>query len=272
MDGNDKSSFTLQMIEKALALPGVKIDRRKFLSDTFGKSLSNEDLLKLLDLGPSKSGLINRKDLKKAAIKSCNSNKWSCSATSFASGFPGGIAVAATIPLDTIQFFGFSLRIAQQVAYIYGYEDFWNGDILNNEKVESELVMFLGVMMGVGGASHATRLFASQFAKKIASDLPKKALTKTIYYPIIKSIAKSIGIKVTKESFAKSLSKAIPVLGGIISGGMTYSSMSIMNKRLYETFEATLDYNEDRANEDLESLKEVLPEIFDVDRDDYREL
>ena len=231
-NNSDTASFTFQLIRKSLGLPGVKIDRDKFLKETFGSRMSDQDIAKLLKYGPVKSGLVDKKDLKKAAVKSCNQNKWQCSATSFASGIPGGLAMAATIPLDTMQFFGFSLRVAQQVAYVYGYEDFWNGDVLDNEKVESELVMFLGVMMGVGGAAHATRVLTSQFAKKIATDLPKKALTKTIYYPIIKSIAKSIGIKITKVSFAKGVSKSVPIIGGFVSGGMTYASMSKMNKRL----------------------------------------
>ena len=32
---------------------------------------------------------------------------------------PGGIAMAATIPADTLQFFGVALRLAQEISYIY---------------------------------------------------------------------------------------------------------------------------------------------------------
>lgn len=257
------STATYQIIEKSLSLPGVKINRRDFLIETFGDNIKQEDIPLLLDKGPVKSGLLSQKDLKKAAIKVCNKNKWQCSATSCVSGIPGGLAMAATIPLDTIQFFGFSLRIAQQVAYIYGYDDFWAGDVLDNERIESELVMFLGTMLGVGGAAQATRLLSSQPAKKIATDLPKKALTKTVYYPIIKNIAKSIGIKITKDSFAKSLSKTVPILGGIVSGGITYKTMSTMNKRLYETFDMAVIYTEEEINSDLKTLKDVMPDVFD---------
>lgn len=264
---SDSSGITYQIIEKSLSIPGVKVNRRDFLIEIFADKIKQEDIPLLLKAGPVKSGLFTPEQLKKAAIKNCNKNKWQCSATSFASGIPGGFAMAATIPLDTMQFFGFNLRVAQQVAYIYGYEDFWNGDVLDNERVENELVMFLGTMLGAGGAAQVTRLLSNQLAKKVAADLPKKALTKTIYYPIIKNIAKSIGIKITKDSFAKGLSKAIPLLGGAISGGITYKSMSTMNKRLYEAFDIAVDYTEEEVMKDLYDLKEAMPDVFQKEND-----
>lgn len=259
---SDNSGITYQIIEKSLSIPGVKVNRRDFLIEIFADKIAQEEIPLLLKLGPVKSGLFTPEQLKKAAIKNCNKNKWQCSATSFASGIPGGFAMFGTIPLDTMQFFGFNLRVAQQIAYIYGHEDFWSGDVLDNERVESELVVFLGTMLGAGGAAQVTRLLSAQLAKKVATDLPKKALTKTIYYPIIKNIAKSIGINITKNTFAKGLSKIIPVLGGALSGGITYKSMSVMNKRLYEAFDASVDYTKEEIIQDLKDLKKSMPDIF----------
>lgn len=259
---SDNSGITYQIIEKSLSIPGVKVNRRDFLIEIFADKVTQEEIPLLLKLGPVKSGLFTPEQLKKAAIKNCNKSKWQCSATSFASGIPGGLAMFGTIPLDTMQFFGFNLRVAQQVAYIYGHEDFWSGDVLDNERVESELVVFLGTMLGAGGAAQVTRLLSAQLAKKVATDLPKKALTKTIYYPIIKNIAKSIGINLTKNTFAKGLSKIIPVLGGALSGGITYKSMSVMNKRLYEAFDASVDYTKEEIIQDLKDLKKAMPDIF----------
>jgi hypothetical protein len=60
---------------------------------------------------------------------------------SFAAGLPGGFAMAATIPADTLQFLGVTLRLAQALAYIYGYKNMWaNGD-LDMEKVKGELML-----------------------------------------------------------------------------------------------------------------------------------
>lgn len=87
-------------------------------------------------------------------------------------------------------------------------------------------------MMGAAAANQAIKEISKEFAKQVIKRLPQKALTKTIYYPIIKQIAKWIGIKLTKDSFAKGVGKAIPILGGIISGGLTYATFRPCAKRL----------------------------------------
>lgn len=70
------------------------------------------------------------------------------------------------------------------------------------------------------------------FAEQVVKRLPQQALTKTVYYPIIKQVAKWIGINLTKGSFAKGVGKAIPILGGVISGALTYASFRPSAKRL----------------------------------------
>lgn len=89
------------------------------------------------------------------------------------------------------------------------------------------------------------------------------ALTKTWYYPLVKKIAGMIGVKLTKDTFAKGLSKAIPVMGGIISGGITYVSMDKMSKRLYETFDVAVEYTDEEISDDLKNLKKQMPDIFE---------
>ncbi|PID37103.1 MAG: hypothetical protein CR966_01665 [Pseudomonadales bacterium] len=117
--------LTYQLIEKALSLPGVKINRRDFLVHALGDEVDVDDIPDLLRDGPLKSGLIARRKLNKIAVKLCDQNRLNSSIASFASGLPGGLALAATVPLDTLQFFAINLRSAQQVAYLYGYDDFW---------------------------------------------------------------------------------------------------------------------------------------------------
>ena len=109
--------------------------------------------------------------------------------------------MAATIPADVLQFWGFNLRIAQEEAYLYGIKDFWDGDELNEASVQAEMFLFLGTMLGVGGAASATRYITIALARNIAANLPKQALTKTAWYPIMKSLAAYVGIKLTKNMF-----------------------------------------------------------------------
>ena len=260
---SNESNFTYELIEKSLALPGIKVERNTFLLDVFKGKVKQSDISLLLEKGPIASGLISQKEVKKTAIMVANKRKLMCSGGSFLVGLPGGWALPATIPADLVQFFAFNLRLAQEIAYIYGYQDFWNGDVLNHEKVEHELMLFLGVMFGIGGASQLTRLTAGNLSKQALKKLPQMALTKTWYYPLVKKIAGMIGVKLTKDTFAKGVSKAIPVMGGIISGGITYASMDKMSKRLYEAFDVAVEYTDEEISDDLKNLKKQMPDIFE---------
>lgn len=177
------------------------------------------------------------------------------SSASFLAGMPGGMAIAATIPADIVQFYAVALRLAQELAYLYGEEDLWSENTLDTEKVRNQLIVYCGVMLGATGAAQAARVLSSALAKQALLKLPKQALTKTFYYPIIKSIVKFFGGKMTKDIFAKGVSKAIPVVGGVISGAITLITMRPMGIRLYETLEkAQFDYTEEDFNADWNDI------------------
>lgn len=128
--------------------------------------------------------------------------------------------------------------------------------------VRDQLIMYCGVMFGVAGASAGVRLLSSQIAKQTLKKLPQKALTKTFWYPIVKQIGKVIGIKITKDTAAKGISKAIPVLGGIVSGGITFASMRPMGKRLADALdEANFNYSEEKAKEDYGIISEMAESL-----------
>ena len=79
--------------------------------------------------------------------------------------------------------------------------------------------------MGVGGATAAVTEFAKQPARiGVEKAIQKVALTKTWWYSPMKSILRVVGVKVTKDTFAKSVSKFVPVVGGLVSGGLTYAT------------------------------------------------
>ena len=75
--------------------------------------------------------------------------------------------------------------------------------------------------------------------------MAQQALTKTFWYPIVKQVGKAVGIKVTKNTVAKGVTKAVPVIGGVISGTLNFASMMPMAKRLLETRDqASFQYTE----------------------------
>jgi hypothetical protein len=51
-------------------------------------------------------------------------------------------------------------------------------------------------------------------------------------YPVVKKVAGYLGVAMTKETFGKSVAKAVPLVGGVVSGGITLASYVPMCRKL----------------------------------------
>lgn len=251
-----EKELTLEnIITSAVQIPGVKVDRKKFLSEMF--VAENVDLQDVIDLGPVLAN-VSKEDLARLANKLILKRTGQSSLASFAAGIPGGLAMAATVPADVLQFFGMALRLAQELSYLYGAEDLWQNGQIDDERVKNHLLLYCGVMFGVSGAASGVRVLSTQIAKTTLKKLPQKALTKTFWYPLIKQIGKAIGVKVTKSTVAKSVSKAIPVIGGVISGGLNFASMMPMANRLQSALESAIfGYTEEDFANDIDTIESI---------------
>lgn len=248
------NNFNL-MLSNVIKIPGIKVNRKEFLISEYSKYIDEKDIPNLLSKGPVAIG-IDQKTIDKIAKKIIDKRTIFSSGASFMAGLPGGFTMAATIPADAMQFFAVSIRLAQELAYIYGFDDIWEGD---DEEIRNQLTLYLGSMFGVSGANEAIRVVSSKLSNQVLKKLPQQALTKGFIYPIIKNIAKFLGIKMTKDIFAKGVSKAIPIVGGIISGGITFASMKPMGNRLKETLsKSTFSYTESDYNKDIDTLSEAI--------------
>ena len=126
-----------------------------------------------------------------------------------------------------------AFRVMQKIAYLYGWQAFLDDVKSVDDETLAKLAGFLGIMMGVGGASASVTAFAAQVAAPaIQKNIAGKALTKTVWYGPMKQTLKLVGIKVTKDSFAKAATKVVPLAGGVISGGMTFVTLKTQSQRL----------------------------------------
>lgn len=249
------------IINSAIQIPGVKVNRTAFLAEIFANE--NVELQDIIELGPIGVN-IPRERLSHIASKLIFKRTSQSSIASFVAGIPGGLAMAATIPLDVLQFFGMALKMAQELSYIYGAEDIWNNGQVDDEKVKNQLLLYCGVMFGVSGAVSGVRVLSTQIAKTTLKKLPQKALTKTFWYPIVKQIGKAIGIKVTKTTVAQGVSKAIPIIGGIISGSLNFASMMPMATRLQTTLDkAVFDYSDEEMENDIIVIENISDDSQD---------
>ena len=258
-----------EIICKAIHIPGVKVDRNKFLAEFFS---SKVDLLEnIINNGPVGVG-ITREEINNIANRLIMKRTSQSSIASFVAGIPGGLAMAATIPADILQFFGMSLRLAQELSYLYGADDLWENGKIDDEKVKNQLILYCGVMFGVSGAVSGVRVLSTQVAKTALKKIPQKALTKTFWYPMIKKICSFVGYTLTKKTLASGVSKAIPVIGGVISGTINFASMMPMARKLNDTLDnATFDYSEEEFNRDIELLSNETGKVSEEDKQSFKE-
>ena len=247
-----KQMMLEEVIINAVQIPGVKVNRKQFLAEQFASKADN--LEEILDIGPIEAG-IKRENIILLSKKLILARTSQSSIASFVAGIPGGLAMAATIPADILQFFGMALRLAQELSYLYDAQDLWTDGKIDDDKIKNQLMLYCGVMFGVSGAVSGVRVLSTQLSKTALKKIPQQALTKTFWYPIIKKIANFIGINLTKKTFAQGVSKAIPVIGGFISGGINFASMMPMANRLNDTLDkATFNYSDEEFDKDIEII------------------
>ncbi|MEU7324345.1 hypothetical protein ABZ682_27905 [Streptomyces griseoviridis] len=226
-----ESRFSVLLVGAA-RLPGVRIDRETYLKKALARHCSADQLRIAIEETPAVAG-IPVDLLDRAANDSIRYETAKVSALSAAAGVPGAIALPATLPADLAQYVGHMLRISQKLAYLYSWPELFSegGDDVDDATM-NVLTLFFGVMFGVSSANGAVGKVAAQISEQVAKKLPQKALTQGVVYPIVKKIAGYLGVEMTKQSFAKSVSKAIPIVGAAVSGGLTFATYLPMAKRL----------------------------------------
>ncbi|WP_027964085.1 hypothetical protein [Halalkalibacillus halophilus] len=250
-------SHFFAVLKSAMNLPGVKINRndflRKELSIYYPKSVVNLAIEK----NPAAAGIPKEK-IEQIAKSCINYETNKVTFLSGAAGIPGGIALAGTVPADTAQYFAHIVRIVQKLVYLFGWKELYNANEEFDDETTNQLTLFLGVMFGVNSANVAVSKLAKVAVVKVEKDIAKRALTKGTIYPIVKKIAERLGVKMTKEVFAKSVGKVIPLIGGVISGGLTYATFKPSAIRLK-------NYLIQLPIADVESYKSDQTDIIDAD-------
>lgn len=230
---DDAYGVMLQTITAASQLPGVKVDRESFLRQQFK---DDEYLDIILAEGPQ--AVYSLDSLQKRANKIIDNMTLQTAGVAFALGLPSNPLVAgAAGAADVVQYFGFALNMGQQIAYLFGEADLFQGNHKRlPEEVQFRVVTFLGVMMGVAGSQKLLRDLAKPVGQYVGKRVARQALTKTVWYPLVKKVGKAIGLKVTRQTVQKTIEKGIPILGGVIGGGLTFMSFAPMGQRLVKTF------------------------------------
>lgn len=229
---------TLQMIGAVSKLPIIKVDREEFLQKEFENS---PYLDQILEKGPQHVYTLDTLKKKAEVVVKNSTNR--TAVLSFTSGLPANPALMVAIGgVDVVQYFGFAINMAQKIAYLFGEDELFDDSTTQiSDAAKTRIIAYLGVMFGAAGATSLIAKTSIKAGENIGKKVAAMALTKTAWYPMLKKVGAIIGQKITKQTVQKVVTKAVPVVGGVISGGITYITFKPMGTRLIDTFMRNLN-------------------------------
>lgn len=265
IDQNGNGEIDIEdVIIMGLKVPGIKINRSDFLQKEFFKNYSQSVIDDAIANTPA-NAQIPAKEIDKIADEIIKYERNCVSGISAALGAPGGVAMVATIPVDIAQYYGYMLRVTQKLLYLYGFPEIDTEE--KGQKIDSEiiniLILCLGTMYGVAGANNAIKAMAKALASGVEKKLIRTALTKGTIYPIVKSVMKWFNVNLTKKIFAEAFKKAIPVIGGVIGGGLTFVTFKPCCDKLKVSLQDTLLSNPNHNITDEENAI-IIDDMQDV--------
>lgn len=280
LDQNGNGTIDIEdIIVLAIKTPGVHITRANFLKKELFKNYPQEVIDKAIETTPAQAGIPSNEidkiadEIIKFADEIIKFERNCVSGISAALGAPGGWAMAATIPADIVQYYGYTLRATQKLLYLYGFPEIDSDEegLQLDSQTVNQIILCLGVMNGVAGANNAIKGMAKALAVGVEKKLLNTALTKGTFYPLVKAIAKWFGVKMTKTIFAGFFKKAIPIVGGVVGGGITFFSFKPCCFRLKNVLQDTVLSNPNHkssAKEDEFVTSIIKGTVIDVDYDE----
>ena len=276
LDQNGNGELDIaDVIALAVQVPGIHVNRAAFLQKELFKNHTQDVIDAAISTTPALAG-ISSEEIDKIAEEVIKFERNCVSGISAALSAPGGWAMAATIPADIVQYYGYTLRTTQKLLYLYGFPEIDNDE--NGLQLDTEtlntIILCLGVMNGVAGANNAIKGMAKALAAGVEKQLMKMALSKGTFYPFVKSIMKWFGVKLTKSVFTGFFKKAIPLVGGAIGGSLTYLSFKPCCLRLKNALQDTMLANPNHISSDEENavyVSIINGELHDETLDDFDE-
>lgn len=265
LDQNGDGKVDIEdVIIMGLKVPGIRIDREQFLRKELQTKCTPEIIERAVESTPLRAG-IPQEVVDGIADEVIKYERACVSGISTALGMPGGVAMAATIPADIAQYYGYMLRATQKLMYLYGFPQIdveEKGQTFDSETMNL-MILCMGVMYGVAGAGNALRSVAKALGTGVEKQLLRRALTKGTIYPIVKSVSKWFGVKMTKEVFAGFFKKSIPVVGGVLGGGITFLTFKPCCDKLKASLQKTILSDPNYQSEDGDVIAAEYAELPD---------
>jgi hypothetical protein len=224
------------LLENVLKLPGAKVDRRAFLEREFGGHCSCETMKHVEEIGTRRAE-VPEALLDKAAARVINSQTLSVTTVSFVSGLPGGLAMLGTVPVDLAQDYYNLVVTAQKLAYIYGWPEL-EGD--EPDSLRSMITVFIGIMTGTITANRELVSLSKELKDGVAGKLSCIVLAKVGMLILARHAAGKLGVRLFWQGYTGLAAKAVPLVGGLVSGGITLMTFRPMANTLKNELRKTV--------------------------------
>jgi hypothetical protein len=167
---------------------------------------------------------------------------------------------------DVVQYFGFAINLAQQIAYLFGEDELFDGGGQLSEAAQLRVIAYLGAMFGAAGAAGLVAQTSKSAGEALGKKVAAQALTNTVWYPLVRKVGALVGKQITKKTVEKTVAKAVPVVGGFVSGGLTYVTFRPMGNRLADTMMKNLNGDFDEHLElNPQFAATIDGQVIDVD-------
>ena len=167
---------------------------------------------------------LSKNDNIENAVKSLiNNSTIKCGTSGFLSSFGGFATILATLPANITSVMYVQLRMCCAIAKMGGYN-------IHSDQVQTLIYACLTGSAATEILKNSGIKFANKFGVAMIDKIPGKALT---------AINRKVGFRfMTKfgETGIINLGKVVPVVGGIVGGGIDAASTKIIGKNAYKIF------------------------------------
>ena len=226
----------ISFLRGILKMPGAKINRTAFLSKVF-KDLPEDKLDMCISESPIKA--VPYAVIEKKANSVIDAHTVKATAISTAAGIPGGFAVLASIPADLANYYYHVVSVGQKLGYLYGFPDMVDNRGNLTKDGEIMLTAFIGVMNRVTLANELVKKLEVERGRRITDEtitrIAGNILSKQIVAQGVEAVAKKLGTQITAKTAGRTITKAIPIVSGLICGGVTYATFRTQAKRLHQS-------------------------------------
>ncbi|QOQ38547.1 hypothetical protein [Trueperella pecoris] len=223
--------FAKAFLRGITRLKGAHVDREKFLrTQLVAHGQSREVIERALLDSPLRAG-VGPDVVDAIAAQAISSETKRACAISFGTGIPGGLAILASVPADITQFYVHAYRVMQKVSYAYGWPAL---DSHDGDDDLHQIALFLGVMLDVKGAQDSLLAFSRALGIP-AFDRRRSALNRLGQARAVREAYKKVVAQIARRNMARQATKWLPIVGGVVSGSLTFVTLNRQSTRLVGT-------------------------------------